>query len=358
MFLKEKFSFWILVSCFCLTGAGPALGQVKVRKDLYKVQQPKIKYVKPDTTILIKYEDFPDDDSDAGKSIQFNPTRQLSIVSEDTSSLDLGEQSIVEMAEEVLIDSTWIRIAGYYAIWDTRNINPYKMDGRQIKEPIQLKLVDESKNRLSKMPMEMTPITSGFGFRGYRWHYGTDLDLNSGDPVLAAFDGVVRICKWDGGGYGNYVVVRHYNGLETLYGHFSKTLVQVGQYVKAGEVLGLGGSTGRSTGPHLHYEVRYQGNPIDPENIYDFPERALKDSEIEITAALFNYLTDVKKRTASASSSKASSSVRRAVYHKVKSGESLYSIGRKFGVRVNDLAKMNGMSPKAKLPIGKNLRVK
>lgn len=358
MLLKEKFSFWILVSCFCLVGAGPALGQGKVRKDLYKVQQPKIKYVKPDTTILIKYEDFPDDDSDAGKSIQFNPTRQLSIVSEDTSSLDLGEQSIVEMAEEVLIDSTWIRIAGYYAIWDTRSINPYKMDGRQIKEPIQLKLVDESKNRLSKMPMEMTPITSGFGFRGYRWHYGTDLDLNSGDPVLAAFDGIVRISKWDGGGYGNYVVVRHYNGLETLYGHFSKTLVQVGQYVKAGEVLGLGGSTGRSTGPHLHYEVRYQGNPIDPENIYDFPERVLKDSEIEITAALFNYLTDAKKRTASASSSKASSSVRRAVYHKVRSGESLYSIGRKFGVSVNDLAKMNRISPKAKLPIGKNLRVK
>lgn len=230
------------------------------------------------------------------------------------------------------------------------------MDGRNIKDPIHLTLVDESKNRFSKMPMEKTPITSNFGFRGYRWHYGTDLDLNTGDSVLAAFDGIVRIAKWDGGGYGNYVVVRHYNGLETLYGHFSKTLVQVGQYVKAGEVVGLGGSTGRSTGPHLHYEVRYQGNPIDPENLYDFPESILKEKDFEITAALFNYLTDAKKRTAS--SSRTSSSARRAVYHKVKSGESLYSIGRKYGVSVNDLAKMNGMSQKSKLPIGKNLRVK
>lgn len=358
MFLKVNSLIWILAALFGWLCASPALGQGKVRKDLYKVKQPKIQYVKPDTTILIKYEDFPDDDSDAGKSIQFNPTRQLSIVSEDTSSLDLGEQSIVEMSEEVLIDSTWIRIAGYYAIWDTRSVNPYKMDGREIKDPILLKLVDESKNRHSKMPMEKTPITSTFGFRGYRWHYGTDLDLNTGDPVLAAFDGIVRISKWDGGGYGNYVVVRHYNGLETLYGHFSKSLVQVGQYVKAGEVLGLGGSTGRSTGPHLHYEVRYQGNPIDPENLYDFPVSTLKEADFEITAALFNYLSDAKKRTASAAGSKASSSARRGVYHKVKSGESLYSIGRKYGVSVNNLAKMNRISAKAKLPIGKNLRVK
>jgi murein DD-endopeptidase MepM/ murein hydrolase activator NlpD len=174
---------------------------------------------------------------------------------------------------------------------------------------------------------------------------------------VAAFDGIIRISKWDGSGYGNYVVVRHYNGLETLYGHFSKTLVEVGQQVKAGEVLGLGGSTGRSTGPHLHYEVRYQGNPIDPENLYDFPESLLKDTDFEITAALFNYLNDAKKRTTSSSRS-SSTSARRGVYHKVKSGESLYSIGRKYGVSVNELAKLNGMSTKAKLQIGKNLRVK
>jgi murein DD-endopeptidase MepM/ murein hydrolase activator NlpD len=350
MVLNQRFLFWIVVVLCPLLQVSPALGQSRVRKDLYKVKQPKIQYVRPDTSILIRYEDFPDDDSDASKSIPFNPTRQLSLVSEDTSSIDLGEQTIVEMSEEVLVDSTWIRIAGYYAIWDTRSINPYKMDGREIKDPIHLKLVDEAKNRLSKMPMETTPVTSNFGYRGYRWHYGTDLDLSTGDSVLAAFDGIVRISKWDGSGYGNYVVVRHYNGLETLYGHFSKPLVQVGQYVKAGQVVGLGGSTGRSTGPHLHYEVRYQGNPINPEDLYDFQESILRETDFEITAALFNYLHDTKKRT--------SPPVRRSVYHKVRRGESLYSISRKYGLSVKQLASMNGMSQKSKLQIGKNLRVK
>ena len=185
-------------------------------KDFFKVKAPKIQYVKPDTTVLIEYESLPDDASDANKSVPFNPSKKLSIVSEDTSSLDLGEQSIVEMSEEILMDSTWVKVAGYYAIWDTRNINPYKMDGRQIKEEKPLHLVDKQNNRVSKMPLISTPITSDFGFRGYRWHYGTDLDLDTGDSVRAVFDGVVRIVKWDGGGYGNYIVVRHYNGIETL----------------------------------------------------------------------------------------------------------------------------------------------
>lgn len=334
---------------FFIAGAGQVYGQGKVRKDLYKIKQPKIQYVRPDTSVLIQYEDFPDEESDAGKSINFSPVKELSIVSEDTSSLDLGEQSIVEMSEEVLIDSTWIRIAGYYAIWDTHSINPYKMDGRAIKEPINLKLVDESKQRFWKMPVEATPVTSNFGYRGYRWHYGTDLDLNTGDSVLAAFDGVVRISKWDGSGYGNYVVVRHYNGLETLYGHFSKSLVQVGQYVRAGEPIGLGGSTGRSTGPHLHYEVRYQGNPLNPAELYDFHKSVLLHTDFQVTAALFNYLKDAKKRTSPA---------RKTAYHKVRSGESLYTIGRKYGVSINQLAKLNRMNPKSTLSIGRRLRIR
>ena len=115
-------------------------------KDLFKVQAPKIQYVKPDTAVLIEYEDFPED-SDAGKSAPFIPAKKLSIVSEDTTTLDEGEQSIVEVSEEILVDSTWIKIAGYYAIWDTKNINPYRMDGRQIKDTIDLELVDIPKQR-------------------------------------------------------------------------------------------------------------------------------------------------------------------------------------------------------------------
>ena len=98
--------------------------------------------------------------------------KELSIVSEDTSELDLGEQHIVEMSEEVLVDSSWIKIAGYYAIWDTHNLNPYKMDGRQLKDTVDIKLYDLASDRNYNMPLEKTPITSHFGSRGGRWHYG------------------------------------------------------------------------------------------------------------------------------------------------------------------------------------------
>ncbi|QNF35052.1 peptidoglycan DD-metalloendopeptidase family protein [Adhaeribacter swui] len=347
LFKKNVYTFYLTILFLLSASSGWAQQkQPKKSNDFFKLQTPKIQYVKPDTTTLIEYEEFHDDKSEANKSI-FNPAKKLSIVSEDTTSLDLGEQSIVEISEEVLIDSSWIKIAGYYSIWDTRNINPYRMDGRQIKEPVPLQLVDEARKRFSKMPLETTPITSDFGFRGYRWHYGTDLDLDTGDSVLAAFDGVIRIAAWDGGGYGNYVVVRHYNGLETLYGHMSKTLVKVGQFVKAGQLLGKGGSTGRSTGPHLHFEVRYQGNPIDPERLYDFPEYRLLQNDFVVTAALFNYYNSVKKYKA-----------RRAVYHTVRRGEVLGSIARKYGVSVSQLTRLNHISARSTIRAGRRLRVK
>jgi len=346
--IKAPVTFALFILCL-LGFAGGAVAQGKV-KDLFKVKTPKIEYVRPDTTILIKYEDFPDEGSDADESVYFNPSKQLSIVSEDTSELDLGEQHIVEMSEEVLVDSSWIKIAGYYAIWDTHNLNPYKMDGRQLKDTVDIKLYDLASNRKYDMPLEKTPITSHFGYRGSRWHYGTDIDLNTGDTIVAAFDGVVRINKWDGGGYGNYIVVRHYNGLETLYGHMTKAIAEPGQYVKAGELIGLGGSTGRSSGPHLHYEVRYQGNPIDPENLYDFPDYLLKGENFQITSALFNYYNKAKGSSATAG--------RRAAYHKIRRGDTLSGIAKKYGVTVSKLTKLNKMSARSTLRVGKSLRIR
>ncbi len=344
---NSPLSLVLLLLCLFVS-AGSTMGQGNV-KDLFKVKTPKIQYVRPDTTILIKYEDFPDEGSDADQSVFFNPKKELSIVSEDTSELDLGEQHIVEMSEEVLVDSSWIKIAGYYSIWDTRNLNPYKMDSRQLKDTVDIKLYDLSSKRSYNMPLEKTPITSHFGARGGRWHYGTDIDLDTGDSIFAAFDGVVRINKWDGGGYGNYIVVRHYNGLETLYGHMSKAIAEPGQYVKAGDLLGLGGSTGRSSGPHLHYEVRYQGNPLDPENIYDFPDYLLKGESFQITSALFNYYN--KSRTSTTAG-------RRAAYHKIRSGDTLSGISKKYGIPVSQLAKLNGMSTRSTLRVGKTLRIR
>ncbi len=332
--------------------------------DFFRIKTPKMRYVRPDTTTVIETEELPDDNSDAAKSIYFNPAKKLSIVSEDTTTLDEGGQEIVEMSEEVLIDSSWVKVAGYYSIWDTHTVNPYRVDGRSYRDSLRLSLTDPTRQRYAKMPLLTTPITSGFAFRGYRWHYGMDLDLETGDSVKTVFDGVVRIQAWDGGGYGNYILVRHYNGLETIYGHLSKALVPVGTFVKAGQLIGYGGSTGRSTGSHLHFEVRYQGNPINPTLMYDFPGYKLRKDNFTITSQLFNYYSRALTRSRTSSSSRSSggsrsgapSRARQTVSHKVRSGDTLSEVAEKYGVRVSTLKKLNpGVRT---LQPGKKLRIK
>jgi murein DD-endopeptidase MepM/ murein hydrolase activator NlpD len=334
-------------------------------KDFFRIKTPTMRYVRPDTTTIIETEELPDESSDAMKSIFFNPAKELSIVSEDTTTLDLGNQEIVEMSEEVLIDSSWIKVAGYYSIWDTRVVNPYRVDGRRIKDTLELKLTDPPRERYAKMPLHTTPVTSGFAFRGYRWHFGVDLDLETGDSVKAVFDGVVRMNKWDGGGYGNYILVRHYNGLETIYGHLSKALVPVGTFVKAGQLIGRGGSTGRSTGSHLHFEVRYEGNPIDPTLLYNFPAYELRGDNFTITSALFNYYNRAlrAKRSSGGGGSGGSSrsgqpsQARRTVTHTIRKGDTLSEIAEKYGVGLSTIKRLNpGL--KTPLQLGKKVRIK
>ena len=338
-------------------------GTTTGKSDFFRIKTPRMRYVRPDTTTVIETEELPDDNSDAAKSIYFNPAKKLSIVSEDTTTLNNGGSEIVEMSEEVLIDSSWVKVAGYYSIWDTHSVNPYRVDGRSYRDSLKLKLTDLPRQRYAKMPLAATPVTSGFAFRGYRWHYGMDLDLETGDSVKSAFDGVVRISAWDGGGYGNYILVRHYNGLETIYGHLSKALVPVGTFVKAGQLIGYGGSTGRSTGSHLHFEVRYQGNPINPALMYDFPDYKLRKDNFTITAALFNYYSRAVGRSRSrsrisrgSSGSSRPSRARQVVSHKIRSGDTLSEVAEKYGVRVSMLKKLNpGLK---KLQPGKKLRIK
>jgi murein DD-endopeptidase MepM/ murein hydrolase activator NlpD len=331
-------------------------------KDFYRARTPAMRYVRPDTTTIVETEVMPDKQSDAAKSI-FNLNRQLSIVSEDTTTLNEGGQEIVEMSDEVLIDSSWVKVAGYYSIWDTHNINPYRVDGRRIRDTLTLKLVDPARQHFARMPLTKTPITSGFTFRWGRWHFGVDLDLNTGDSVRAAFDGVIRISKYDGGGYGNYLLVRHFNGIETLYGHLSKALLPVGTFVKAGQVIGLGGSTGRSTGSHLHYEVRYEGNPINPTLMYNFPGYELRSDNFTITSALFNYYSQALRRGRgssrghTASSAPEPTAARRVAQHQIRSGDTLSEIAERYGVRVSTLKKLNpGLG--TNLRPGKKLRIK
>ena len=197
------------------------------------------------------------------------------------------------------------------------------------------------------MPTPSTKITSPFGPRWRRRHSGLDLKVNIGDTIVAAFDGKVRIVKYERRGYGKYVVIRHDNGLETVYGHLSKQLVEENQLVKAGEVIGLGGNTGRSTGSHLHFETRFLGIAINPIYMFDFPKQ-------DIVADTYTFRrTQGSKRAGSHDTQVADGTIR---YHKVKSGDTLSRIAKLRGVSVSTLCKLNRIKPTTTLRIGQVLR--
>ncbi len=287
---------------------------------------------------------------------QFEPKKELHpVVSEDTSLINQGETSVVEIIDSMLIGNEWVKIADYYAVWDSRQIDPYNINPLEFNEAIDLKLYDPPANRFWSAPLNEGKLTSNFGYRWGRWHTGADLDLETGDPVYAAFDGIVRVVGWNGNGYGRYVLVRHYNGLETLYGHLSKQTVETGQLVKAGDQLGLGGNTGRSYGAHLHFETRYEGNPFSPLTIYSFPANTINSDHFLLTASVWDYLRGGR----SASSSEGSSSrphFKRTVLHRVRSGETLSSIASRYGMSVTALRRKNHMSS-SRLRPGQKLRV-
>jgi murein DD-endopeptidase MepM/ murein hydrolase activator NlpD len=268
--------------------------------------------------------------------------KRLSLVGEKTTSFIWAPTNImVEVAEKVLIDSIWITAHEYFGRWDSHKIDSYDFDPREFKDTIAVSLYDAYYGSGWSVPLEETKINSGFGRRYYRWHHGTDLKLNIGDPVRSAFDGIVRITSYERYGYGHYVVVRHRNGLETLYGHLSKIGVTVGQEIRAGDTLGLGGNTGRSTGPHLHFEVRYKGLSINPTEIFDFDIGRIKSQVYTITAKSFDH--EIK--------------MREAVYHRIRSGDNLSVIAQRYGVRVSQITRLNGISTSTILKIGRRLQI-
>ncbi len=204
------------------------------------------------------------------------------------------------------------------------------------------------------MPTQSTKINDTFGYRPRRRraHYGLDIKVNVGDTIRSAFDGKVRIVKNQGRrGYGKYIVIRHDNGLETVYGHLSKQLVKEDQLVRAGDVIGLGGNTGRSTGSHLHFETRFLGVAINPALMFDFEKQ-------DIVAD--NYTHSFKKQPSSKRTSVSATTQPAAngqgVYYKVKSGDTLSKIAAKQGVSVNQICKLNGITTRTVLRIGQVLR--
>ena len=198
------------------------------------------------------------------------------------------------------------------------------------------------------MPTTNTKITSKFGPRRRRMHNGIDVKVYIGDTIRAAFGGKVRMVKYERRGYGKYVVIRHDNGLETIYGHLSKQMVKEDQYVEAGEVIGLGGNTGRSTGSHLHFETRFLGQAINPALLFDFEKQ-----DIVTDAYLFKKGNNRYRRSNTATSYASNGDIQ---YYKVRKGDSLSRIAQKTGTSIDTLCKLNKISRRTTLHPGQVLR--
>jgi murein DD-endopeptidase MepM/ murein hydrolase activator NlpD len=200
------------------------------------------------------------------------------------------------------------------------------------------------------MPTTNTKVTDVFGYRPRRRraHKGLDIKVQRGDTIRAAFDGKVRITAYQRRGYGHYVVIRHNNGLETVYAHLQNKLVVQDQKVKAGDPIGLGGNSGRSTGPHLHFETLLMGKSLDPALFFDFKNQT-------VTGEQYTYYKPGTRRY-DAKSGKMIIEGPEPKYHKVRSGESVSTIARKHGVSQSTIYKLNGINSKTVLRIGQSLR--
>ena len=261
-----------------------------------------------------------------------------------------------------------------YADFDNRNTH-YKSS--ELPETFRINL------KGFRMPTPSRVITSQFGPRWGRQHRGLDIKVYIGDTIRAAWSGKVRIVKYEGKGYGNYVVIRHSNGLETYYAHLSKHLVKENQTVKAGQPIGLGGNTGRSTGSHLHFETRLCGVALNPAIFFDFRNqdvtgdyyvfrrstmeresvkatlaRGLKQnsySKEDVYGGKHSTPQPIASRNESLpvpASSPAPRSNSNFIYHKVESGETIESMARRFNMNVDDFMRLNGLTPNSKIRTG------
>jgi len=229
----------------------------------------------------------------------------------------------------------------YGGTWDTTWVNPFR--NRDIIHPDSF-FVDCT---TFIVPIDNTiKVTSVFGVRGRRMHTGIDLKVQKGDTIRAAFSGKVRIKGYERRGYGNYLVIRHPNGLETLYGHLSGFLVSENEIVKAGQPIGLGGNTGRSTGTHLHFETRFLGQALNPSSMIDFDHGGMpRNDQYALYRGNFGKNTNIY-----------TSSNERIVYHRVKSGETLGKIALQYRTSVAELCRLNGLTQNSVLRIGQTIR--
>lgn len=282
-----------------------------------------------------------------GKQLQIDKEVQL------LEQLVIGEFSKTPVEVPVIVPKKdWIA-----ENWNTNRFNPY--ENTILKYPFKISFNDTvfaSPIRRRKV------VTSHFGWRRGSAHKGIDIDLYTGDKVLAMLAGKVRYVKWHYG-HGNVVVIRHYNGLETVYAHLSKQIVQVNDSVVQGQVIGKGGVSGNARGSHLHLEVRHQGACLNPEYFFDFGvENKIRAEEIWVNKKWSQAYTQNSRRTADihvCHSLEEAAKIADAplVVHIIKRGDTLSSISHKYQVSVTNLCKTNHISQKSLLRVGQQLSI-
>ena len=219
--------------------------------------------------------------------------------------------------------------------WETQRVHAY--GSKSLPESYKIDL------RGFAMPTPSRKVTSRFGYRPRfrREHKGVDVKVNTGDTIYAAFDGKIRVVRFEANGYGNFVVIRHPNGLETVYAHLSKHLVSTNQTVRRGQPIGLGGNTGRSFGSHLHFETRLLGQAINPELMFDFANQ-------DVTGDFFVYHKN---------GGNPGKAVATTGWYKVKKGDTTASIARANGISEDELCKNNKLTKGEELRADQILRL-
>lgn len=345
----------VFVFVLGLLGVGPALGAQETTREADSLRHAfGREEVRPVTQRATQYADTLDTGNPAVKVVLYTN----------------GTYRYVKDPSQVAADSVFTEF------WDTRNVNPYRSDPDPLPATFSIWVVDSLDTYVCPY---QTSIRSKFGYRHGRRHQGVDLPYPTGTPVPAAFDGKVRISDYVGG-YGNLVVIRHANGLETFYGHLSKRNVESDDWVSAGDIIGLGGSTGRSTGPHLHFETRYRGAAFDPSWLIDFETGILRHRLLKIRSWYFNpnqryvqnvddedeiFRTDEEDRIAAEEQARKEAAARAAAeaaamrYHVIRSGDTLSGLAKKYHTTVRRICQLNpGLTEKTVLRLGKKIRVR
>ncbi|MCD8394468.1 MAG: peptidoglycan DD-metalloendopeptidase family protein [Bacteroidales bacterium] len=289
------------------------------------------------------------------------------IASQEKIGTEIQNTTTQEFLDKLFAEEEEPEMDIYTEGWESQSVNCY----RGVTVP-QQRVLDVSN---FAMPCNGY-VTSPYGYRPRfkRMHKGIDLKATTGDTIYAAFDGKVRLAKYEKKGYGYYLVLRHPNELETVYGHLSKFLVKPDQVVKAGQPIALAGNTGRSFGAHLHFETRFMGYAINPAAIFDFANQTTHTVSYTFNKNTYQearnfdpeanneYAAKYKaQRAAQSSASKATKAAKKSSgtrTHKEKKGETLAKIAGRNGMTIKELCALNGLKTSSKLRIGQTLKLK